>query len=60
MLSILLIVDHHSQGVLIFIQCGASDDAQVVQRQAAELVDGKQDVTCYLSDRLQGLEIHKL
>lgn len=54
MLPLLLVVDHHSQSVLVLVQRGASDDAQMVQRQAAELVDGEQDVACHLPDRLQG------
>lgn len=39
MLPILLVVDHYSQSVPAFIQHGASDDTQIVQRQATELVD---------------------
>lgn len=32
----------------------------MIQRQAAELIDGEQDVACHLPDRLQGLKRHKL
>ena len=52
MLPILLVVDHHSQSVAALIQCGASDDTQVVERKATELVDGEQDVARHLSDGL--------
>lgn len=54
MLSIPLIVGHDSQGILVLIQCAASDDAQVVQWEAAELIDSKKDVPCHLLDRLRG------
>ena len=56
MLPVLLVVDHHSQSVLVLVQCGASDDAQVVQRKAAELVDSEQYVAGHLPDRLQSLK----
>lgn len=52
MLPVLLVVDHYSQSVLVLVQCGASNDAQMVQRQAAELIDSEQDVACHLLDRL--------
>lgn len=54
MLPILLVVDHYGQSVFVLVQLGASDDTQVVQRQAAELIDSQQDVPCHLSDGLSG------
>lgn len=54
MLPFLLVVDHHSQGILILIQRGASDDTQVVQWQVAELVESNKDVACHLFDSLRG------
>lgn len=47
-----LVVDHDSQRVLVLVQRGASDDAQVVHGQSAELVDGYQDVARHLPDGL--------
>lgn len=52
-LPVLLVVDHHGQSVLVLVQRVASDDAQLVQGQAAELVDGEQDVARHLPDRLR-------
>lgn len=54
MLPVFPVVDHYGQSVLIVVQRVASDDAQVVQGQTAELADGQQDVTRHLSDRLSG------
>lgn len=53
MLPILLVVDHHSQGILVIIESVASDDAELVQRKTAELVQRKQDVACHLFNGLQ-------
>lgn len=39
-LPVFLVVDHYSQGVLVLVQLVAPDDAQVVQGQMAEPVDG--------------------
>lgn len=52
MLPIFPVVDHYGQSVMVVEQNVASDDAQVVQGQTAELVDDQQDVTCHLPDRL--------
>lgn len=52
MLPILLVVHHYSQSILILIQCVASNDTQMVQRQAAELINCEQDVARHLPDRL--------
>lgn len=52
-LTLLLVVDHHSQGIAAVEESVASDDAQVVQRDAAELVESKQNVACHFLDRLQ-------
>lgn len=53
-LAVLLVVDEHRQCEASLVQSGASDDAQVIQWQAAELVHSDQDVACHLPDRLQG------
>lgn len=50
--TLFLVVDHHSQGVVAIVQSGASDDAEVVQRDAAELVDSKQNVARHFLNRL--------
>lgn len=59
MLPVLPVVDHYGQSVVVIVQHIASDDTQVVQRQTAELVDGQQDVTCHLPDRLVGLKTNE-
>lgn len=56
MLPIFLIIDHDGQSVLVLVQTGAPDDTQVVQGQAAELIDGEEDVASHLLDGLQGLK----
>lgn len=60
MLPVLLVVDHHSQSVAALVQRGASDDAQVVEREATELVDSEQDVARHLSDGLKKKKKEKL
>lgn len=58
-LPVFLVVDHYGQSVLVLVQHISSDDAQVVQGQTAEPVDGQQDVTRHLPDRLLGEETNE-
>lgn len=53
MLTVFLVVDEDGQGEAILVQHGASDDTQVIQWQAFELVHSDQDVACHLPDGLQ-------
>lgn len=48
------VVEEDGQRVASLVQFGASDDAQVLQRQMFELVEGHQDVTGHFSYRLHG------
>lgn len=52
-LPVLLVVEHQRQSVLVLKEFDSSDDAQLVQRQAAELIGHNQDVACHLPDRLE-------
>lgn len=48
------VVEEDGERVAALVQRGASDDAQVLQRQVLELIQRHQDVAGHLSDGLQG------
>lgn len=47
------VVEEDSQRVATLVQCDASDDPQVLQRQVVELVERHQHVAGHFSDGLQ-------
>lgn len=49
-----VVVEQHEERVLLLVELGAADDAQVLQRQRGEDVHGDQDVARHLPDGLRG------